>query len=116
MSQLGDAAVKAIQGEAATAATAAVHEVHEHLHRHHMHLPVGASRSSGKGLIGLLVFAHLVFVGYLLYAYWRQRSRAPPGKKEPERVNCVYEFALPQITLPQTGRGMLGLGQGEKVP
>lgn len=32
---------------------------------------------------------------YWLYVYWRQqKQRAAAGKKEPEKVNCVYEFAL----------------------
>lgn len=28
---------------------------------------------------------------YWVYAWYRNRPRVPPGKKEPERVNCVYE-------------------------
>lgn len=91
-----------------------VHAAHEQLHRHHMHLPEGRGRRSGTGLIWLLVFLHLGFIGYWVYVYYKQRNRMAAGKKEPEKVNCVYEFAMPTINLAESIRG-LGVGQGDKI-
>ncbi|GAB4814866.1 hypothetical protein N2152v2_001912 [Parachlorella kessleri] len=102
----------AVAGAAATGSD--VQSAHEHLHRHHMHIPAhGGRHGSGAGLIWLLVFIHLAFVAYWGWIYYKQqRARASKkeGKREPERVNCVYEFAMPTINLGGLGVG----GKGEK--
>ena len=104
---------EAVTGAAALG-SADVQSAHEHLHRHHMHIPHhGGRHGSGAGLIWLLVFIHLAFVGYWGWIYYKQqRARASKkeGKREPERVNCVYEFAMPTINLGGLGVG----GKGEK--
>lgn len=64
----GHVAAHALGDGAAGAAAAAaeglhkLHDAHAHLHRHHMHTLTGG-RHSGTGLIWLLVFLHLGFIG-----------------------------------------------------
>ena len=51
-------------GGAAAGGLGDLHAAHEHLHRHHMHALSGG-RHSGTGLIWLLVFLHLAFIGWV---------------------------------------------------
>lgn len=47
---------------------------------------------------------------YWVYAWYRNRPRVPPGKKEPERVNCVYEVGREAGRREQCWGGLPGLG------
>lgn len=85
---------------AAAAAAAASGQQHPLNFPHGAEPPAGSGL--GAGLIWLLVLAHLAFVASLAYSWWRQRPKggsAAAGKHNlpPQKINCVYEFALPVI-------------------
>lgn len=76
--------------------------LHEHLHAHHMHMQAQGQRRVAPFVIWLLIFLHVAFVGGLLWTWYSQKlGKAVIGaaKREslPQKVNCVYEFAMPNL-------------------
>lgn len=55
----------------------------------------------GSMMIWFLVLLHIAFVGMLLVAWLRYRPKALARREAPQKVHCVYEFALP--TIPMAG-------------